>query len=81
MAITRFIDSSCKRFEKHHAVGQHPVEMLRAGLRDGQSPNAVKVFIFDGHVPSPPCLILFLLGDVLHDFLPRPHSQLGVGAV
>jgi len=65
----------------HLAVGQHPVEMFRAGFADRQMADAVKVFVFDGDVPAPARFILFLGDDVFHHVLPCPRGQLGISAI
>ena len=63
------------------AIGQCPVKMFRAGFADGQSSDAVKVFVFDGCLPPFERFIRFLGDDVVHHVLPCSRSQLGVSAV
>ena len=63
------------------AVSQGPVEMFRAGFTDGQIADAVKILVFDGRLPTPPRLILFIGDDVSHDLLPCPRRQLGISTV
>lgn len=63
------------------AVGQHPVEMLRAGFADGQIAQAVEILVFDGDFPAPPGFVGFLSDDVFHHVLPGARGQLGISAV
>jgi hypothetical protein len=63
------------------AVGQGPVEMLRAGFADGQVADAIKILFFDGRLPTPTSFVLFLGDDVLQYILPGSHCQFGISAV
>ena len=65
----------------HLAIGQRPVEMLRAGFRDRQIADAVEIPVLDGHFPAPPRFIRFLGDDVFHHLLPGPRGQFGISAV
>jgi hypothetical protein len=49
--------------------------MLRAGFCHRQTPDAVKVFVFNRRFPASPRLIGFFDDDVFHDFLPGARAQ------
>jgi len=65
----------------HLAIGQRPVKMLGAGFRHAQAANAVKILILDGRVPAQPRIVLLFGDEMIHDLLPGPSCQFGIGGV